>query len=193
MSSRDRDQDDRSFLNLFHLVHAQANFHKEYGWFTTAHERVKVQFSSLNYIDSKKLQDYFSKDIELLSWLEEGKCNSKHGLYQNEDRQLELDNEFNKGALCVRRKEHIRVEYNIPKQKSTGASASRALGRSAPSLPLSCSPAGSSRRSSRPLEQIDNVGQNDQAYDGKEHQDENIQHCGFLGRPGPWILVKREL
>ncbi|XP_045633737.1 F-box only protein 47 isoform X2 [Ursus americanus] len=25
----DRDEDDRSFLNLFHLVHAQANFHKE--------------------------------------------------------------------------------------------------------------------------------------------------------------------
>ncbi|XP_002719381.3 F-box only protein 47 isoform X1 [Oryctolagus cuniculus] len=27
--SGDRDEDDRSFLNLFHLVHAQANFHKE--------------------------------------------------------------------------------------------------------------------------------------------------------------------
>lgn len=85
-----------------------------------------------------------------------------------------------------------RSRDNSQKQKSTGASASRALGHSAPSFPLSCSPAGSSR-SSRPLEQIDNVGQNDQAYDSKEHQDENIQHCGFLGRPGPWILVKREL
>ncbi|XP_077898227.1 F-box only protein 47 isoform X2 [Ictidomys tridecemlineatus] len=27
--SGDRDEDDRGFLNLFHLVHAQANFHKE--------------------------------------------------------------------------------------------------------------------------------------------------------------------
>ncbi|XP_054989565.1 F-box only protein 47 [Sorex araneus] len=27
--SGDRDEDDRTFLNLFHLVHAQANFHKE--------------------------------------------------------------------------------------------------------------------------------------------------------------------
>ena len=25
----DRDDDDRGFLNLFHLLHAQANFHKE--------------------------------------------------------------------------------------------------------------------------------------------------------------------
>jgi hypothetical protein len=31
------------------------------------------------------------------------------------------------------------------------------------------------------LQQIDNVGQNDKTYDGKEHQDENIQHCAVLG------------
>ncbi|XP_023367025.1 F-box only protein 47 [Otolemur garnettii] len=29
ITSGDHDEDDRSFLNLFHLVHAQANFHKE--------------------------------------------------------------------------------------------------------------------------------------------------------------------
>ncbi|XP_028724965.2 F-box only protein 47 [Peromyscus leucopus] len=27
--SGERDEDDRGFLNLFHLLHAQANFHKE--------------------------------------------------------------------------------------------------------------------------------------------------------------------
>lgn len=43
------------------------------------------------------------------------------------------------------------------------------------------------------LEQIDDVGENDQAYDGKEHQDENIQHYGVLGRGGPWIAEKCEL
>lgn len=37
-------------------------------------------------------------------------------------------------------------------------------------------------RSCRQLEQIDDVGENDQAYDGKEHQNENIQHDGVLGR-----------
>ncbi|EPQ05061.1 F-box only protein 47 [Myotis brandtii] len=43
------------------------------------------------------------------------------------------------------------------------------------------------------LEQIDNVGENDQAYDGKEHQNENIQHDGVLGRGGLWIAGKCEL
>lgn len=42
------------------------------------------------------------------------------------------------------------------------------------------------------LKQVDNVGQNDQAYDGKEHQDENIQHCGVLGRGRLWIPRKCE-
>ena len=49
------------------------------------------------------------------------------------------------------------------------------------------------RRSRRPLEQIDNVGENDQAYDGKEHQDEDIQHYGVLSRGGLWIPGKCEL
>ena len=48
------------------------------------------------------------------------------------------------------------------------------------------------RRRFGSLKQIDNVGQNDQAYDGKEHQDENIQHCGVLGRGRLWIPRKCE-
>lgn len=86
----------------------------------------------------------------------------------------------------------VNTRNNDQKQKSTGASASRMLGRSASSFPteLFC---GLPRRSCRPLEQIDNVGQNDQAYDGKEHQNENIQHYGVLARGVLWIPEKREL
>lgn len=76
---------------------------------------------------------------------------------------------------------------NPPVRQQAGCSA-----KSASSFPLSCSSLGS-RRSCRPLEQIDNVGQDDQAYDGKEHQDENIQHHGVLGRGGLWIPRKCEL
>lgn len=56
--------------------------------------------------------------------------------------------------------------------------------------PLSCSPVAPQLQA---LEQIDNVGENDQAYDGKEHQNEYIQHDGVLGRGGLWIAGKCEL
>lgn len=38
---------------------------------------------------------------------------------------------------------------------------------------------------SRPLEQVNYVGQNHQAYDGKEHEDEDIQHGSVLSRGAP--------
>lgn len=60
--------------------------------------------------------------------------------------------------------------------------------RHPPPAPISCG-----LRSCRQLEQIDDVGENDQAYDGKEHQNENIQHDGVLGRGGLWIAGKCEL
>lgn len=82
-----------------------------------------------------------------------------------------------------------RSRNNDQKQNSTGASASRMLGPSASSFPSELSAAPG--LGSRPLEQVDNVGQNDQAYDGEEHQDENIQHRAVLGRRGPgfWKTV----
>lgn len=54
---------------------------------------------------------------------------------------------------------------------------SRMFGLSASSFPL-WAILRTSHRSCRPREQRDNVGQDDHAYDGKEHQDENIQHYG---------------
>lgn len=57
--------------------------------------------------------------------------------------------------------------------------------------PLRCSVRA--RPQLQALEQIDHVGENDQAYDGKEHQNENIQHGGVLGRGGLRMAGKCEL
>lgn len=58
---------------------------------------------------------------------------------------------------------------------------------------LQLHPSPRSPCSSRPLEQIDNVGQNHQAYDGKEHEDENIQHGAILSKGAARVPGKREL
>lgn len=71
---------------------------------------------------------------------------------------------------------------NPPVRQQAGCSALQ-LHPSSPRSPCS----------SRPLEQINNVGQNHQPYDGKEHEDENIQHGAILSRGVAWIPGKWEL
>ncbi|MEJ1285364.1 F-box protein 47 [Cricetulus griseus] len=68
---------------------------------------------------------------------------------------------------------------NPPVRQQAGCSALQ-LHPSSPRSPCS----------SRPLEQINNVGQNHQPYDGKEHEDENIQHGAILSRGVAWIPGK---
>lgn len=50
---------------------------------------------------------------------------------------------------------------------------------------LQLHPSPRSPCSARPLEKVNYVGQNHQAYDGKEHEDENIQHGSVQAEESP--------